>query len=385
MTRKPVLWPAHRGFTLIELLVAVAIGMGLTLAITVMLVRGEAGRRALTSANDVSNNGAYLSFALDRMLRSAGSGYAQTWKQAFGCPLRVARSSTQILPRSTAFPAPFASVATTVRMAPLVAHAGIGADGSDVLIVGTGASGLGESPQRVLPGSATSTGLRVPSTVGLRGGDLVAVLQNGGTCLLQQVTAGFAGGADQQVNFSGTYYKDTIDGITLAGLASTEQAWLAPLGNVSGNQPAFQLLGIGANSTLFSYDLLRLDGSDTPVPIADGIVNLRVRYGVDTNDDGIINSWVDPAASPWTAAALLDGSATSQQNLARIVAVRVALVMRNSAPERDSVSPASLLLFSDLDASLQVTHSISSSDQAYRFRVLEFTVPLRNALMLPRS
>ena len=140
-----------RGFTLIELMVAVAIGLTLTLAITTMLIRSEANRRSLTSTNDASNNGAYLSYVLDRTLRSAGTGFAQSWREAYGCPLQARRNGLGvILPRAAAYPAPFAAVNTTLRMAPLVVQAGAGAGGSDLLIVQTGSSGLGEAPMPVL-------------------------------------------------------------------------------------------------------------------------------------------------------------------------------------------------------------------------------------------
>jgi type IV pilus assembly protein PilW len=81
------------GFTLVELLVAVTVGMALVLAITLMLVRSEAGRRATTSINDVSGGGAYLSLAMDRLVRSAGSGYGQVWGSAYGCQLALAPSA----------------------------------------------------------------------------------------------------------------------------------------------------------------------------------------------------------------------------------------------------------------------------------------------------
>jgi type IV pilus assembly protein PilW len=374
--------PGRRGFTLVELLVAVTIGMGLTLAITLMLMRSESGRRTLTSVNDVASTGSYLAFTLDRTLRSAGSGYTQAWQQTYGCPLNVARSNTLILPRATAFPAPFASVPTTVRLAPLVIHAGAGTGGSDVLFVGTGASGLGETAQRVRPASATSTSLRMASSVGLRGGDLVAIVQAGGTCVLQQLDAAFTGGEDVQLDFGGTYHAATINGISLASLGSTLEAWVAPLGNENGNRPQLQLIGVGANATLFAYDLLRLDGTDTPTPIADGVVTLRARYGVDTNGDSVIDSWVDPGTAPWNAATLLDGSVASRNRLRSIMAVRVGTVLRNASPDRNAVSAASLTLFSDMAAALQVT--VSGLDTSLRYRAVEFTVPLRNQL-LPRT
>ena len=374
--------PRRRGFTLVELLVAVTISMGLMLAITLMLIRSESGRRTLTSVNDVASTGSFLAFTLDRTLRSAGSGFTQSWQQSFGCPLNASRSNASILPRASAFPAPFASVPTTVRLAPLVIHAGAGTGGSDVLSVGTGASGLAEAAQRMRPASADSTSIRMASSVGLRGGDLVALMQADGTCMLQQLDAGFTGGADVQLDFGGTYYANTINGIALTAMGVTQEVWVAPLGNATGNRPAFQLIGVGANATLFAYDLLRLDGSDDPTPIADGVQTLRARYGVDTNGDGIIDSWVDPGTAPWNAATLLDGSLASRNNLRNIVAVRVGVVLRNALPDRNAVSASSLTLFSDMATALQV--NVTGLDTSLRYRPLEFTVPLRNQL-LPRT
>jgi type IV pilus assembly protein PilW len=374
--------PRRRGFTLVELLVAVTIAMGLTLAITMMLVRSESGRRTLTSANDMSSTGSFLAYTLDRTLRSAGSGFTQSWQQSFGCPLSASRSNTLILPRGSAFPAPFTTVPTTVRLAPLVVHAGAGTGGSDVLFVGTGASGLAEAAQRMRPASATSTSVRMASSVGLRGSDLLVLMQAGGPCMLQQLDAAFTGGADVQLDFGGTYHADTINGVALTSIGVTQEVWIAPLGNATGNRPAFQLIGVGANATLFAYDLLRLDGSDDPMPIADGVVTLRARYGVDTSGDGVIDSWVDPAATAWSAATLLDGSTASRDKLRSIVAVRVGVVLRNALPERTTVSASSLTLFGDMTNALQV--SVTGLDTSLRYRPLEFTVPLRNQL-LPRT
>ena len=371
------------GFSLVELLVAVTIGMALTLAITLMMVRFETGRRTLTSQNDSSMGGAYVSYALDRVVRSAGSGYTQGWRNAFGCQLLVSRSGTQILPRGSAFPAPFAGLPQTVRLAPLIIHAGLGTDGSDVLSVQTGSSGLGESPLRVLPASATTVGLRVPATIGLRASDLMLVFQGSGTCMMQQVASGFAGGADQQLDFGGTYADSDINGVRLEDMGVSTTAWVTPLGNVTANRPQFQLLGVGANATLVAHDLLQLDGTDTVVAVADGVADLRARYGVDSDDNGRIDVWQDPAVAPWDAATLLDGSASSQTNLSRILAVRVGVMLRNSTPERDAVSPSSLTLFSDLGVSLEATRTLTSTEQQLRWRTLDFIVPLRNMILKP--
>ena len=375
--------PGALGFTLIELLVAVTVGMGLTLAVTLMLIRHESGRRALTSINDVSGNGTWLSYSLDRTLRSAGSGFTQIGRQAFGCPLRVARGGATVLPRPSAFPAPFAAVDTTVRLAPIVVQSGAGTDGSDVLIVAAGSAGLGETPQRVLPDSATADRLRLNSTVGLTGEDLVLLSQDGNVCMVQQVSNGFIGGADQSLTFGGTYAAATVAGVTLASIGTGTIGWLSSRGRANGKRPAFQLMGIGANSTLVAYDLMQLDGHDRVMPLADGVVDLRARYGIDSDDNGIVDLWVDPAVAPWDSASLFDGTPASRLALTRIVAVRVGLVLRNATPERDAVTPATLTLFNDLPGLIH-THNIAVGDRVMRYRSLDFTIPLRNVLLMQR-
>ncbi len=377
----------HRsaGFSLIELLVAVLVGSALVIAITTILMRSEAGRRGLTATNDSSQNAAFVSLALDRALRSAGTGFAQNWRQSFGCRVLAARSGTRVLPRTTAFPAPFGSVPQTVRLAPVLVHAGAGTGGSDVLAIATGASGLGESPVGVLAGSVTSSQLRVPSTVGLRARDLVLVLQDPTNCMVQQVADGFVGGATQALDFGGTYANGSIDSVQLDSLGVNTPAFLAPLGNAQGNLPALQLLGVAANATLVSHDMLRMDGNDTVTPIADSVVDLRARYGVDSDGDGRVDTWVSPATAPFDTATLLDGSAASQRNLASIQALRVGLVLRSAAPERTAVSPAALALFADLAEPLRYSRTLTSEEQLLRFRTVEFTVPLRNVMMMPRT
>jgi type IV pilus assembly protein PilW len=247
--------------------------------------------------------------------------------------------------------------------------------------VATGSSGLGEAPLRVLPNSAASNQLRVPATVGMRAGDLVLVMQDGVSCMLEQLQAGFAGGADQLVSFGGTYASGSINSVSLASMGTTSTAWVTPIGNVAGNQPAFQFLGVGDNNTLQSYDVLLLDGNDRSVPLADGVVDLRALYGIEGATPGVIGSWVDPSVAPYDSASLNAGTAAAQANLAKILAVRVGLVLCNSQPEKTAVSPATLTLFADLASPLSRSRTLSSSDQLMRWRTVEFTVPLRNAMI----
>jgi type IV pilus assembly protein PilW len=371
------------GVTLIEMLVAVLLGSAMVMAITIMLMRSESGRRKLVNTNDSSQNAAFSAYALDKSLRSAGSGFSQAWTRTVGCRLLVKRGGVQVLPRTVAFPAPFTAIPQTVRMAPLVVHAGAGSNGGDVLAVMTGAAGLAEAPMTAVVGSATGTNIKLASTVGLMGSDLVLVNEDATDCMVQQVTAGFVGSSVQTLPFFGTYAANDVSGVNLSAIGMTTVAQLTPLGNTLGKRPIFQLIGVGANATLVTFDMLKIDDLETVVPLADSVVDLRAIYAIDSNDDGVVDGWANPATAPWTAATLLNGTDESQRNLGRIKAVRVGLILRSSAPDRLDVTPASLTLFADQPAAVQVVRNYTAAERLVRHRSVEFMVPLRN-VMVPR-
>jgi type IV pilus assembly protein PilW len=210
----------------------------------------------------------------------------------------------------------------------------------------------------------------------------VLVFQDRVNCMIQQVAAGFTGGADQLLSFGGNYADSDIDGVELIDIGASEPAWVVPLGGVGAARPQFQLVGVGANATLVTHDMLQLDGADTVTAVADGVGDLRVRYGVDTTGDGRIDSWQDPASADWSAATLQSGTEAARVRLSQIMALRIAIVTRTQVPERDAVAPESLLLFPDLEEALQVTRTLSTEERQVHWRVLDFTVPLRNTLLL---
>ncbi|VTU38066.1 PilW family protein [Variovorax sp. RA8] len=390
----------QRGLTLIELLVAMTIGLIVTLAVTSVVTVGEAHKRTTTSTNDMSQSGAFAAYALDRVLRSAGSGFVQSGSLGvYGCKLSVARdisgTPTTILPRISAFPAPFASflggagasLAGNLRVAPLLIGQGQSATGSDVLMVMGGNAAAGDIPRKIRSEVTGTDNLRLDNTIGLASGDLGLVSQDGtADCLLEQVNVtdatAFAAAGNEVLPMGGRYFTSTGGTTSLATLAASGTAYYTPLGNTLSNNVQFQLIGVGANQTLFAYDLLRSAGNgsdaDALQAISDGVVELRALYGVDTNGDGIINDWVAPSGTTYGIANLMTTPATIRQ----IVAVRIALVTRSSELNKDNVSPASLTLFSDLATTLQRSVTL---DQHYRHRVIDTTIPLRNMLLQSAS
>ena len=359
------------------------------------MIQQETGRRALTGGNDLTSNAAFASYTLDRELRSAGSGFmggainkkriadgfTDGWSHSVGCVLRASRGGTQILPRLAAFPAPFASLPTTVALTPLLIHAGAGTGGSDVIAVAAGSGGLTETVQLIQPSSATLGQVRLPNTLGMRGGDLVIIMDGDQVvtrrCMLQQVTAGFVGGATQPLTFAGTYAADVINSVALTTFSFPEDAYLSVIGNVTGNRPRLQVIGVGANDTLFTYDMLRMDGLDIPQPLVEGVADMRALYGIADASGKLVN-WVAPTGTTYGAAALTNGTDAAQQTLRSIVAVRVGLVLRSDLVEKAAVSATSLTMFTDMPAALRYTYTVPTGKQRQRFRPVEFTVPLRN-------
>lgn len=369
-----------RGFTLVELLVAVVIALSLTLALTKVMVNFETGKQALGGRNDLSLGSAFLSYELDRDLRSAGSGFMQT-PTAIGCLLRASLNNTQLLPAMVAFPAPFTAVPTQRRLLPVLVYPGIGSGGSDILAISTGASGASESSISGQLASATTSSIRVQNTVGLRADDLILVSDATLGCMVQQVNSTLVGGASQQLDFAGTYSAPTIDGLALTSFTVNETPTVLSLGNVTGNRPMLQLFGIDTNSNLVSYDLLNLNGNRNVQPLANGVLDLRVRYGVDTDSNGTVDTWVAPGAGAFTEAALTDGTTDPRT----IMSVRVSAIVRGDTIEKNTVSPATLTMFSSLPAALQVERTLSASELQMRLRVVEFTVPLRNVMLAWRA
>lgn len=366
-----------RGFSLPELMVAMVIGLVLMLAVTTMVARQESVRRGVTSGNDLTGNAAYASYLLDREMRSAGAGFSQAVAQSYGCAVRVSLDSAQLLPATKPFPAPFAAVPRDYRLAPLIVFAGAGAHGSDVIAVAAGNSALSEAALPVVPRSAAPGELKLSNTLGMRAGDLLLLSQAGTGCMVQQLGNNFTGGPTQRATLGGRYAADTIDGLTITQFST--KPFVFVLGNVVGNQPRFQLLGIDADDTLVSYDLLQLR-SEGVQPLAEGVVDMRALYGVDMARGGQdqVTEWVAPTASGFTAAALTDGTAVARENLRHILAVRVALVLRSDLVEKTDVTAGKLTLFSDLPDAVHQTYTVPAGSANQRYRVVEFTVPLRN-------
>jgi len=393
----------QKGITLIELMVALTIGLGITLAISSVLIASENHKRATTSTNDAQQTGSYGFYALDKALRGAGSGIAEsafpTDVGVLGCHLNAGT----IFPRATPFPQPFATfllgATNPLIVAPVLIGKNQSQDGvSDVIMV-MGGSGSAGGVSRQITGGGNATTATLDNAVGFANNDLVLVSQSGTPdCLIEQVTP--LTPLSPTLNFGGIYYTATASSTTMAALAANTSSYVTPLGNAAANNIQFMLFGVDNNRTLYSYDLLQnLNlwggvGGDSAQAIADGVVQMNALYGIDINGDGIQDQWADPGVvGSWDINTVMTTPALMRQ----IVSVRVALVVRGqyydlnggTAANPNPVSPAQLTIFSGLHSGPNGTGpllaqpiNLNATEQQFRYRVFEFTIPLRNMLIL---
>jgi type IV pilus assembly protein PilW len=381
----------QRGMTLIELMVAMAIALVVTLVVSTLLVAGENHKRTTTSTNDAEQTGSYAFYALDRALRGAGSAFVESAYPAdrgvLGCKLNAA----QILPRTTPFPAPFATAflagsTNNLRVAPVLIGKSQSDGGSDVLVI-MGGSGAAGGVSRALNGAGNSTSLILENTVGFAVNDVALVSQSGvSDCLLEEV----ASVSTPTLNVGGTtYYTANGSATDLATLSSSLSTYVTPLGNAQTNTVQFQLFGVGADDTLYSYDLLQNQlkvqgtGADTSQAVADGVIQMNAIYGIQTTaNPGVLSTWAGPGDAGYDINTVMTTPATMES----IIAVRVALVVRGEYYDKNVVSPATLTLFSGYangtGTSLSQVINLNAAAQHYRYRVFEFMVPLRNMLLL---
>ena len=418
------------GMSLIELMVSMLIGMVLILAATTIMVTLEGARRSMSSTNDIDQAGNYAMSLIDKWVRSAGSGYAQSGSFMFGCPLFAANSGVspaQVMPlaaNTALLNSPFATVNLNFSLIPVLIlqnqySPNMSGQGSDQLVVMSGSSGKGELgvPVSSPPTSGSTYVLNVvtpapfsPNDVILIGDQQPNASGNLSNCLVSQLSSSTAAATLTTATGYGALTLGTpASGSSFysAAMATTpgsfsRNGFVFNLGNsVNNNMPSFQLIGVGDNNTLYTFDLLQFS-SPALVPRADSVFELHALYGVQATPGAAI-TWFYPQGT-YSSTNLTAGTAAAAQTLQNITAIRIGLILRTDAAERSSsplgtspfgsttatstITAGPLTLFSDLTCSgnpCTFTRNLSSTttpaETSFRYRTIEATIPLRNVLI----
>ena len=404
---------SQSGVSLIELMVAMVIGLVVSLAIYGVLNANEGRRRTTTSTNDIDQSGAYTIYQFSKIIRSAGSGFGGTSStllspsgNAFGCGLLAAQSSTAVLPAAS-FPAPFAAVATAanaapakgIRLAPVIIFPNAATSG-DVLMVMSGSGGLSEALTD-FSAKPTANSLTMTSLAGFRANDIILVTDiTGGlgaaNCMVEQVSNTFVPSATSlTLPLAGALYSASVGTNNLTGFSATT---ITSSALNLGQSPIFNMFGVGANNTLFSYDLLSPSNGTlnaagaNPSVFADNVYAMYAIYGIGNSTTPV--TWTLPTGN-YAPASLLAGTPAANTLLQNIKAIKVGIIMQSALPEKvpagqtGIASPgvtytganATVTLFSDTPVATQITQAVTPTN--VRYRVFEVTIPIRNSLIIP--
>lgn len=350
--------PAAKGFSLVEIMVALVIGMIGVVIIMQVARTAEGQKRITTGSGDAQNNGALAIYSLQRDVKQAG--YGITSLNVLGCPLQLPAPASREL-----------TALAPITINPPAADVALGDDNTDTLLIVYGSSA--GSPEGDIIASAAAVGsdqrLGLLSVSSFRVGERVVAAPAAPTngCALQMAT------------ISGI----TASAITVPNLGATETWMLFNFGFAprvvayairSGNLSVCDYMQ-GNCGLACEADNPNCNGNW--MVAAQGIVSLRAQYGRDTSipRDGSMDVWDQQTP--------LQPSPANQEAYAglwsAISAVRLALVARNSQPERGIITSAPPT-WAGSDGAPAVL-SASETDEAwkhYRYQVYETVIPLRN-------
>lgn len=389
-------WPAHtdqRGMTLIELLIALIISLFVSLSIFALLANSEGRNRVSTGLNAIEQTSGLTAFMFDQWVRNAGSGLTVEKGSFYGCLLHAKNAEGQTLPRTTLLPAPFAHInpgnALQFVLAPILifpgASSGTNIPSDSLLVMSATANTAG------IPSSLTTSpgedNLNVHNAYALSASQLVLVADpNSTNCMVTQISASQEDRTSTTVMLGGDFHASYIDGVNLADLS--KDAIALPLGiPKTSTSPQFFFIGIGDNRTLYTYDLLQIEGSSKSLQArASGILEMHAVYGVDTTNDGRQDQWASASNGDFSTATLIADSTKLSTQLKKIKSIRIAMIMQMdevTSSRQGIVSAPSITLFPDLtDQGLSITRTLSDSERRYRYRVIDTTLILRNTHML---
>lgn len=348
-TRKSRNAPRQKGVGIVEVMVSIVIGMLLVLMMFQVYQVTEGQKRTVTAGSDAQQNAAYGIFLLAQDLSMAGNVIAASATAMSGCAM--------------------------APPIPVIIGAGAADSDPDTITVFYGGGGSLSTPVPLLANASVSgaspTAYQVAGPVAFSPNDVIVAVQ-GANCTMSTITAA---GVSVAAPTGIATISHTLTATPGNNTTATYGAVGTSLVNLGQPDRFGQILYAvdPANGTLTTQSLLPTAQAATPVVAQ--IVNLKALYGLDTDNDGTVDVW-QPATGIWSAANL---PAQPLATWRQVRAVRVALVTRSSQYEDTLVTPGPIDLFCTPGPCVH-SMALDSDQQHYRYKVLETTVPLRNAV-----
>jgi type IV pilus assembly protein PilW len=365
----PASRPAQRGFSLIEIMVGILIALLAILVIFQVFAVAEGLKRNTTGAADAQQNGLLSVFTLGLELANAGNGIATAGDELGRCDPAAAINK---------------DIKTTLRPIPVLITDNSGSTGgvlnSDSFVVNYSTATRVVAPAK-FQGAGTwaigSTSFTVVSPNGYKKDDLIVGIANPEVaatgCSLMKISS---------VTVDTGTGVATLTTATGSTVAFTTSSQMFNMGQSGQTQRVLYDLDTTAR-VLRSTDLLTTGA--TANPLASNVMLVKARYGIDTDNDDIIDSWVrgegDWAPDKVLAMPMYPPTPTSTAlALSRIKAVRIGVVVRSEQYDRDVTGAYSWRLF---ECAVGDTTCQGSLPANWRYRTYETIIPLRNQIWNP--
>ena len=359
---------AQRGFSLVEIMVAAAIALIGIVVIFQVLAVWEERKRTTSSGSDAQIAGTIAMYNLDRDIRQAGFGLGLS--SYLGCTVQAYDTS-----RGTP--------GFTFNLYPVqIVDGASGAPDEIRILYGTSTT---FSANQTFT-TSTATAKKAAVRAGFNKGDLVIVAGNAtgaaANCHLVEITGNTNADGLTLDHASGNYTNYLAQAVTArynnpAGTGATYTNGglhnLGP-GNLTAgsvaSQPRWNIWQLRTNNTLSWSDALH--DSATWFDVAEGIVNLQGQYGVDANNDNMIDSteWTITTPTDWT----------------KVRAIRVGLLARSQQYDKLAVTATApnwaggAFTMTNVDGTTDTTPGDANDWRHYRYRVYDKVIPLRNLI-----
>lgn len=367
-----------QGFSLIELMIGVVITIIASMVIFQVFSFSERQKRTITGASDAQVNGALAMDTVEREVRMAGFGLANSILN--DCNPATTYSYYD---SGAGTPGPLANFSVPV----LITDGGTSPDTITIATTGDAFDAnfrFGRTTLRsTMPQSSSE--LNVDSTHGCGVGDLIVMIQPctagttpAGSCTLMQIT---------QVQGSALKIQHNPGGTPSYNPPASYQN--------TNNWPAFQMnsscqaygicipapTGGGAVFSISGNQLMIQKGTTVAVAVSPGIMDLQAQYGLVTTASG---------TPTWQAATGAWAGTLTQAQAKQIKAIRIALIARSGEFEKPAngattcdttTTTTGLSTWATFDTSAWPTGTNDSNDwKCYRYKVFETVVPLRNVI-----
>ena len=373
------------GFSLLEIMVGVVIGiLGIIIIFQVMSVF-EGRKRTTGTGSDAQVAGNIAMFNVERELKLAGNGFGTS--TFMGCD--VAAYDSQM--PGTNFNFPMIPIQITQ-----------GGDFPDTLVVLSGDANMMVTTKVFTAAPTIESKKMQSSRSGMQMGEVIIIAQDKNTCALAEITDNTDPDTLTISHQSNTAYTNYLKkavtsrfnapaGITFTqgrindlGLTPRLATWTVGIAGTPGNDGSLNGKLIWKNDLNY-VDVNPKDTKNDWFAVADGIVDLKAEYGVDT---GCGSGGACSGKITWTN--------VNPADWLQVVAVRVAILARSQQYEKPTSagsnvtntppewSGGAFAMALNADGASKDSFKAGDADpnnwRNYRYRVYQTIVPLRNVI-----